>query len=100
MTESITKAAAKTASTTAKKPAAKKPASTAKKKTGTAAKAKTASSAASSAVKLSTAERTLIRNYRKCSAAEKKIVDAVAEKLSGDIDVGGILSILKEYAMR
>ena len=88
MTESVAKAAPK--------PAAKT--SSAARKTSASAKKKPAASA--SAVKLSASERALIRNYRKCSAAEKKIVDAVAEKLSGDIDIGGILSILKEYALR
>ncbi len=77
--EEIVKAAAK-------KPAAKKK-TTARKKT--AAKKKTTTSP--NTMKLSAAEKTLVKNYRKCNALEKKIISALCEKASGGLEVFGDL---------
>ena len=69
-------------SKTGKTSAAKKPASSKKTDSG---------------VKLSAAEKELIRNYRKCSAIEKKFVSAVTEKAATGLDFDNILGILKAF---
>ena len=53
---------------------------------------KKSSTTASNTMRLSAAERTLIHNYRKCNALEKKLVAGLAEKISGNIDYNALLN--------
>ncbi|MDO5439137.1 MAG: hypothetical protein Q4F09_03805 [Erysipelotrichaceae bacterium] len=76
------------------KASASKPKTSTKVKSSSKTGTKKKTSSASSGVRLSNAEKTLIRNYRKCNAIEKKLVDALAEKLAGGIDYSAILSAL------
>ena len=97
MTEELTRAAKKPASTAKKKTssttAKKKTSSTAAKKktSSTAAKKKTSSSTAkkktssTTAFRVSAAEKKLLTNYRKCNALVKKVINVLAEKGSGNI---------------
>ena len=46
-------------------------------------------------MKLSAAEKTLIKNYRKCNALEKKVIFTLCEKASGNLaSLGDLLSQL------
>ena len=83
--------------------AAAKPARTGKtSKTGAASKtgsskrtAKKPAKASEAAMRLTKAEKELVKNYRKCSAIEKKFIAAAAEKAAGGMDLNSILGILK-----
>lgn len=88
--EKLTKAAAKT---TAKKKTDTKKKTDSKKKTT--AKKKTTSSGT---MKLSAAEKTLIKNYRKCNILEKKVIFTLCEKASGGLEgIGDMISgLLKQ----
>jgi hypothetical protein len=88
MTEELTRAAGKPASSSAKKKTsststARKKTSTAKKKTGTTtAKKKTSTS---NTIRLTAAEKKLITNYRKCGTLQKQIISLVIEKVAGGV---------------
>ncbi|MBQ1512233.1 MAG: hypothetical protein IIZ52_01925 [Erysipelotrichaceae bacterium] len=76
------------------KTSAAKPKTSAKTSSKTSSARKKTTSSSSSSFRLSNAEKSLIRNYRKCNAIEKKLVDGLADKLAGGIDYSAILSAL------
>ena len=89
-------AAAKKPASSSKKPASsKKPSSSAKKPSSNAKKPSTAAKKPAASIRLSAAEKKLIQNYRKCNLIEKKLVETLAEKASGDFDLSAITNLLK-----
>ena len=90
-------AAAKKPASSSKKPSstAKKPSSSAKKPSSNAKKPSTAAKKPAASIRLSAAEKKLIQNYRKCNLIEKKLVETLAEKASGDFDLSAITNLLK-----
>ncbi len=67
-------------------------------KTGrTSSAAKKTSKTTDNGMRLTNAEKELVKNYRKCSALEKKLIAAVTEKAAGGIDVDNLLGVLKAF---
>ena len=98
MENSVTKSTAKTAAgskTSASKKTGTAGRTSARRKTSSAAKKPAAKT--SNTVRLTAAETELLKNYRKCSAIEKKFINAVTEKAAGGMDFDSILGILKAF---
>ena len=83
-------------SRTVNKTTAAKKTATAKKKTSSANK-----TSSSGSMKLSAAEKTLIRNYRKCNVLEKKLLQALAEKAAGQVlDISALVTTVLQNLLK